>query len=129
MLGLGQSMGPAWPGAFPGPLPVWVMALAYLAAAALFAFGLWFLWASRRTSEATPQTALGRWQASLSRPSQAAVGLGSVLLAYHAVVYTGPSTWQLLMVPRQWWWLLVLGVAVLVTASLLMDHTDRHDQR
>jgi|GEM_PF-1603301 len=101
-------------------------------AAVLLPFGGWMLWGGRDFSArplddelhpAPPaRSPLHAFRDSLSRSSRTAVGLCSLIVAYHAVAYTQPHV-NLIQVPIERWWILVLGVLITVWSSLAMDRS------
>jgi hypothetical protein len=112
--------------ALPPPgLPVWLDMLIYAAAAAAFAAGAWFVWAGRDTDPHAPtRTRLDRWKQSLSLPSRSAVGLSMMLMAYHAAAWISPWQDRLLMVPREYWWVVVCALMLVVLLALLADRLE-----
>lgn len=91
--------------------------------------GLWLLWSGRRPREVplddqplTPRepSALVRLRDAMSLPTRMTVGLALALIGYHILAYTNPQM-QVLHVPWARAWILALGLAVAVVASLGMD--------
>jgi hypothetical protein len=108
-----------------GGLPLGATIAIGAAAAALFAIGAWFVWVGRHTEPDAPaRTRLGRWKQSLSLPSRAAVGLSIMLLAYHGAVWISPWQDRLLSVPREFWWVVVGAVTLVIALSILTDHLE-----
>lgn len=106
-------------------LPIWATAALYACAAAAFALGAWFVWAGRHAEpEAPARTLLGRWKAGLSFPTRAALGLSVMLLAYHGAAWISPWQDRLLMVRREYWWVVVGALTLVVALALLADRME-----
>ena len=112
----------------PVPLPLQVGAI--VLAGVLVPLGIWMLLGGRDFSP-TPlddleqprppaRTPLHAWRASLSRSSRTAVGLCSLILAWHGVAWTQPQV-HMIQVPMDRWFVLALGVFIAVWSSLAMD--------
>jgi hypothetical protein len=101
--------------------------LGYTTGALLALAGLWLIWGGRHvvTDDSPPRAPLPRWRASLSHPSRTAIGLSLLFVAYHAAAYASPIQGRLLMVPKERWWIVIAGPAVVIIASLLIDRMER----
>jgi hypothetical protein len=96
----------------------------------LIPLGVWMLWGGRDFEQKPldddlhptppPRTRLHGFRESLSRSSRTTLGLSSLIIAYHALAYTQPHV-NLIQVPIERWWVLVLGVLIAVWSSLAMD--------
>jgi hypothetical protein len=114
----------ALPANGPSGLPIWLEVIIYVAAAALLALGAWFVWAGRHADPDTARTSLDRWKQSLSLPTRSAVGLSVMLLAYHGAAWISPWQDRLLMVPREYWWIVAGGLPLVVLLALIADRLE-----
>lgn len=119
-----------WPGAAPPPDPTpashWTPVLLVAPLVLLLAaFGLWMVWGGRlapvgRDPDASPWRAV-RWRDRLTEASRLSIGLASLFVAYHALSYALPHGWLPFRIPPEKWYILAIGVVLLVGGSLAVD--------
>lgn len=116
-------------GAAPPPAPtpsVWTPAVLVAPLVVLLAaFGLWMVWGGRlapvgRDPDASPWRAV-RWRDRLTEASRLSIGLAALFVAYHALSYALPHGWLPFRIPPEKWYILAIGVVLLVGGSLAVD--------
>jgi hypothetical protein len=61
----------------------------------------------------------------VSEPTRVSAGLFGLFLGYHLVVWAMPPSVTYMQFSRQYWWVLVVGGAMVVAISLFMDRRER----
>lgn len=98
--------------------------IALLAGAAIFGLiGLYFIWYLPRPGRETGGDYPLKWGQGLSLPTRLLTGFAALLLGYHLAIWAFPQSLTSLQVPRDRWWLLVLGAIGAVLASIALDRS------
>lgn len=65
------------------------------------------------------------WFGGLSAATQIVIGMGLILLAYHAAAWMSPESWFALQFPRERWWAVFVLVGVAIAGSLWSERLER----
>ena len=90
--------------------------------------GVWLIWGGRSGWGARPE-GLARWRDRQVAATRLTLGVCVILLGYHAAAWMCPPGWLGFSVPRERWWILVVGVAAAAGGSLLSDWLGRREKR
>ena len=88
--------------------------------------GLWLV----RARHADPNDQARGHRPRMARPTTMVLGIASLIVGYHLLAYGLPAGWLTGRVPVDRLWMLGVGIAVAVGASLVLDLVEhRQDQR
>lgn len=114
------------------------MILSMVSGAGVMGAGLWMLWGRRVFPEdrvtgpvdgehevAEEDPARRSIRDRFAEPTRLAIGVALLLAGYHIAAWGAPETWFGVKVPKERWWMLVLGLAAAIGGSAWMDRMDR----
>ena len=96
-----------------------------VAAGVLLVSGLWVLWAARHRE--TDQHVLMPIVGVVSVPTCLTAGISMMVLGYHAMVYSLPASLDLLAVPIDRWWILVVGIVIVAGLTAMAEWLEHRD--
>lgn len=66
---------------------------------------------------------------TVSEPTRLLVATGGLLVGYHLVVWSFPATVTPIQAPREYWWVHVPVVLLVIAASILIDRKEQGEPR
>lgn len=116
--------------------------MSIVAGAGVLIAGLWMLWGRRPVvddgdGEAGSEDAVdGRAGAEpavrgpalrnrFSEPTRLVIGVSLLLIGYHIAAWGTPDDWLHVKVPRERWWMLVLGIGAALASTVGIDRVEK----
>ena len=101
--------------------------IALIAAGAIaLVAGLWTV----RTRKPDPKDGAAGYGARVARPTTMVLGLSLMIVSYHLISFGLPTGWLSARVPADRLWMLGLGIALALIASVAVDRLEqRQDER
>ncbi len=104
----------------------WRVILGFVLGVFFVLLGVWILWWDRLSKRLDRERGASQpWAGRLTEPTRLTLGVAAMVAGYHIASYMAPEEWLDLCVPRERWWMLVLGLLAAVGGSLWVDRRTR----